>query len=222
MSEALDYTLSARMFAYALFNRIFAEEPTESLLEMLICEQTWESMSFMEEEDFFPHLREQADWLRDIGAESALADLIKDFTRLFLGPGKLPAPPWESVYLSGQDILYQVSTLRVRNAYREQGYMSVGYPRVADDHIAIETDFMRRLAERSIVSLAEGDRSTCLELLSSQKRFLNTHMLVWVSLFAERIRLQVKTCTFYPCIAESLSSYIVFDDRLLDEISVIV
>ena len=39
-----------------------------------------------------------------VGADPA--DLDRDYHRLFVGPGKLAAPPWGSVYLDSESVLF--------------------------------------------------------------------------------------------------------------------
>ena len=53
---------------------------------------------------------------------AALLDAARDeYTRLFVGPGALPAPTWESPDLTKEPTLFQENTLAVRAAYRAHG-----------------------------------------------------------------------------------------------------
>ncbi|MEI3231097.1 MAG: molecular chaperone TorD family protein, partial [Gordonibacter pamelaeae] len=55
------------------------------------------------------------DALAEVAAANGLGQLRSVYTKLFIGPAKLPAPPWESVYATGgRPLLFQESTLAVR------------------------------------------------------------------------------------------------------------
>ena len=66
--------------------------------------------------------------------------LKSDFSRLFIGPFKLLAPPYGSIYLDGNSCLMGASTMEVRQLYRNEGLNPV--IKEAPDHIAIELEFM--------------------------------------------------------------------------------
>jgi TorA maturation chaperone TorD len=73
-------------------------------------------------------------------AEAVLARLKSEYTALMIGPAKLPAPPWESAYLTRERIIFQESTLKVRRAYQKYQFLPANYPYEADDHLALELD----------------------------------------------------------------------------------
>lgn len=126
-----------------------------------------------------------------------------EFTRLFEGPGKLPAPPWESVYRSEGELLFQESTLAVRQAYREAGFKAAAYPREADDQVATELSFMAALIDEAATALDAGDLSRAHAFLTAQKKFLAQHLNEWLPTFAERLNTQAPEGTgpFYPLAA---------------------
>ncbi|MBK8031836.1 MAG: molecular chaperone TorD family protein [Chloroflexi bacterium] len=45
----------------------------------------------------------------------------RDFARLFIGPGHLPTPPWESVYRNEERLIFDKQTLQVRLLFRQFG-----------------------------------------------------------------------------------------------------
>lgn len=129
--------------------------------------------------------------------------LCGEFTKLFEGPGKLPAPPWESVYRSEGELLFQESTLAVRQAYREAGFKAAAYPREADDQVATELSFMAALIDEATTTLDAGDPSRAHAFLTAQKKFLAQHLNEWLPAFAERLNTQAPggTSPFYPLAA---------------------
>ena len=154
--DAIAAALANRSFVYTYLWRAFAAEPDEAFLSAVADDATLEECKLLAGEDS-----------RAVQVQEALAafvsnvpdapDALKgEYTKLFEGPGKLPAPPWESVYVCGEDLLFQPSTLEVREAYRSAGYQATGYPHEADDHLATELDFMGALSKRTQAAYEEG------------------------------------------------------------------
>ena len=89
--------------------------------------------------------------------DEATVDAIRsEYTRLFLGPDKLIAPPWESCYTSKERALFQESTLHVRSWYQQYSYVPAGYPTHPDDHISLMMHFLALTTERAKVCFDEN------------------------------------------------------------------
>ena len=110
---------------------------------------------------------------------SRLKELEWDFNRLFIGPGEMLAPPWESVHLSKTKLTFQDSTLKVRQLYREFGWQAPSIHREPDDHLALELAFLAQVSELA----ASGDERTGLtdivRCLEAQRTILKDHLLRW-------------------------------------------
>ncbi len=100
-----------------------------------------------------------------------------EFNRLFVGPAKLAAPPYETVYVSDKRTLMQHSTLSVRKRYRAVGFEPEALNVQPDDHLAFELGFMVRLLER-------GDE----ESLSALADFLENHLGRWHKAHTNEVR----------------------------------
>lgn len=186
--------LSNRRYLYALVSRVFSREPDDCLFLEIANAHAEEECTLLDDDS-----QEGACiWGRVLESvkEVDLLRLNREYTKLFIGPGSLPAPPWESVYVTGEPLLFQESTLAVRDAYRRSGFVSAGYPREADDHVAIELDFMATLASKTCDTVA-GDRG----VLEAQLAFLEEHLLAWVDSFAERLGACGTVSGFYPSFA---------------------
>lgn len=194
MNDSLELMLSNRRFLYAFVCRAFAAEPDETLCSIAMDERTGDECALLDGEDGAG--RQVWRMIADEAAADEDGRLRSEYTRLFLGPEKLPAPPWESVYVTGEPLLFQESTLAVRDAYRRSGFVSAGYPREADDHVAIELDLMATLASKTCDTVA-GDRG----VLEAQLAFLEEHLLAWVDSFAERLGACGTVSGFYPSFA---------------------
>jgi TorA maturation chaperone TorD/Pyruvate/2-oxoacid:ferredoxin oxidoreductase delta subunit len=108
--------------------------------------------------------------------------LEKEFTRLFLGPGRPVAHPFESVYREGR-VMGQ-TTLDVRRWLAEEGLAPAS--RTLPDHVGIELTFMAHLAARE-AGAWEGDEGEAWRYLGLQGRFLQEHLATWLPQFCHRV-----------------------------------
>lgn len=186
MDEAIEALLAARNFLYSYLSRAFAAEPDEAFLEIVKSDYTYDMWTLLDGRGGEAEKLQRA---LAVLAEKpfALAELRSEYTRLFVGPDQLPAPPWESIYVSGEALLFQKSTLAVRDAYRASGFRAAGYPREADDHIATELNFMAVLAERAYRAYGSCEHGALLDSLDAHERFLGHHTALWLGAFAERL-----------------------------------
>lgn len=76
---------------------------------------------------------------------------------MFIGIGTRVAP-WESVYVSPDRLVFQASTLAVRDAYGAAGFVAKNKGAEPDDHIATECDFMAKLAAQAAEAFAMPGR----------------------------------------------------------------
>lgn len=218
--DAIAAALANRSFVYTYLWRAFAADPDEALLATVATDQATEECVILAGEGSCA-VQEQRALASAASAPDALEALKSDYTRLFIGPGKLPAPPWESVYVSGEDLLFQPSTLEVRDAYRKAGYQATGYPHEADDHLATELGFMEALAKDSQAAYDANDSEKLRLLLSQQTMFLAQHLNVWLPQFVERLlnTESPKFGEFYPRFAVLARELCAADAVALVEIS---
>lgn len=217
---AIAAALANRSFVYTYLWRAFAADPDEALLTAVASDQALEECAILAGEESRA-AQEQRALASTASASDALEVLKSDYTRLFIGPGKLPAPPWESVYVTGEDLLFQPSTLEVRDAYRKAGYQATGYPHEADDHLATELGFMEALAKDSQAAYEAGDSEKLQLLLSQQTMFLAQHLNAWLPKFVERLLITEapKFGEFYPRFAALARELCAADSAALVEIA---
>ena len=108
--------------------------------------------------------------------------LAEDFTRLFFGPGTALAPPYESMYVGKEKILFDTSTLEVRDFYRKLGFGIKALNQMPDDHIGLELAFLSRLC-----GLSGTARRDDQNMAHSIACFLNDHTLRWGDRFADLV-----------------------------------
>ena len=216
--DAAGTVLANRCFLYRYLWRAFAAEPDDAQFHpTALYEERSNRRSLITEA-----MRGEGARLQDAIAEAVASGpdgLCSAYTKLFIGPAKLPAPPWESVYATGEPLLFQESTLAVRDAYRRAGYAAAGSPHEADDHLAVELDFMATLAADASAAFEAGDEERCADLLAVQRDFLREHLLTWVGAFAERLAGSAGDGAFYPRFAELAALVCARDADVLEELA---
>ena len=218
--EAVELLLSNRLFLYSLMHKLFGREPDEELLNILTDEHTGEAFGLLseEEKDIMDRTAVFLGEIREEKQNPAFLEEAKDeYTRLFIGPMSLVAPPWESVYGQKDAMLFQESTLEVRNTYRQYGLIPEGYPHVADDSLALELHFMALLAQRGLDAFYAGKNDDLIADLTGSSDFLKKHLLVWVPKFLERMK-GAKTNILYPQMCLVLDEFLRKDAETVKEI----
>lgn len=220
-NESVAVLLSGRLGVYRILQNALGNEPNVEMLASFADQSTREVLSLF--------VTKEGEYGRAVGNlfEAAASEKVSsidfvnqlrdDFTRLFVGPGNVEVEPWESVYLSKDRVLFQPSTLEVRRSYVEQGLLPQNYPKVADDHIALELDFMASLADKALRAHLANDEEERDRRLIAAKAFLEQHLLVWVPAFAEKLR-QVPHGQFYCLIGDLLQAYLHEDLEAIEEI----
>ena len=218
--EAVELLLSNRLFLYSLMHKLFGREPDEELLNILTDEHTGEAFGLLseEEKDIMDRTAVFLGEIREEKQNPAFLEEAKDeYTRLFIGPMSLVAPPWESVYGQKDAMLFQESTLEVRNTYRQYGLIPEGYPHVADDSLALELHFMALLAQRGLDAFYAGKNDDLTADLTGSSDFLEKHLLVWVPKFLERMK-GAKTNILYPQMCLVLDEFLRKDAETVKEV----
>lgn len=133
-------------------------------------------------------------------------ELLKvDYSRLFVGPFKLLAPPYGSVYLEGERKIMGNSSLDVRDRYTEEGLNNI--LREAPDHIAIELEFMYFLICKKLQAAKESDFDAADIYLKKQIAFLKMHLGAWIPEFSRGMKTNAQY-EFYKNLAEITSSFV--------------
>ena len=216
-NEACELLLVSRNYLYQLLYKAFAREPDKAFLELLTSETTrgcFELLGVGIPEELSAGLTR----LRGKADDAAFTERLREeYTRLFVGPLEMDAPPWESVYVGEEGMLFQESTLQVRACYHRFGLLPEEYPRVADDSLALELGFMAELARRAADAFGAGDAETLDAALRGARDFLKEHLLVWVPLLAERAG-KTGTAPLYPQLLRILDSFLKQDRETLNDI----
>lgn len=134
-------------------------------------------------------------------ADTDPTELLVDYTRLFLGPVKALAQPYASVWLSGENLVMQASTVSVKELYEEGGFEIDEAFQDLPDHVAVELEFLYLMNYRELESRSAGDPARAEKYAALKRRFLDQHLGVWLGSFLEALHREAQT-GFYELLAE--------------------
>ncbi|WP_312947253.1 Tat proofreading chaperone DmsD [Superficieibacter sp.] len=104
-------------------------------------------------------------------AQESDETLPQAFQRLFVGPWALPAPPWGSVWLDRESVLFGDSTLALRQWMRENGIAFDATQNEPEDHVGTLLLLVAWLSENG--QSAQRDQLLAWHLLPWAGRFLS-------------------------------------------------
>ncbi|HEY3367045.1 MAG TPA: molecular chaperone TorD family protein [Symbiobacteriaceae bacterium] len=139
-----------------------------------------------------------------------------EYSRLIVGPGLPPAPPFGSYYRDAGHTLFGPETQAVARAYRQAGF-EPGDPGTPADHIVLELDFMAALADSFLVTVTDHREAEAVAVLDTQRGFLQNHLLPLGERFSESLA-HATSQPFFTGVASLLYNYLTLDLALLGEI----
>ncbi|MGC8593411.1 MAG: TorD/DmsD family molecular chaperone [Nitrososphaeria archaeon] len=186
----------SRAIAYLMFSKLFykPEKSTESMIGQFL------KIAEIEKGTKIP-------------GTFLIDELEIEYNRLFVGPGHVLCPPYESVYRKDRPPLERglvmgPSAVDVQRRYLEAGLqMSKDYKDLPD-HIAVELEFMHYLCLKEAEERNE-------KWIKMQMDFLRMHIKPWYREFVRCIKKHTKS-EFYLTLAEELEKF------LEEEINVLV
>lgn len=128
-----------------------------------------------------------------VSSDLVLESLKIDFTRLFVGPFKVLAPPYGSIYLEDGKIMGE-STIDVRDWYEKEGLDVVIND--APDHITMELEFMYFLVTKQTQATNAGNLQDIQLYQQKQASFLYSHLSRWIPQFVKNVQENAQA-TFY-------------------------
>jgi TorA maturation chaperone TorD len=183
--------LTAEHLVFSLLGRAFFEFPDKSWIESLAVEAVFDEIPFAGQQiDMKAGANLLQAWSNENQSgltNTAFNAIVADYTRLFIGPGEVLAPPWESVYFNDKRLTFQEQTLQVRAWFRRYNLESVKLKNEPDDHVGLEFAFLAHMAMLGISALEQKNEKTFNQVLEGQGKFLSEHPLKWVSPWSDLI-----------------------------------
>jgi TorA maturation chaperone TorD len=207
MEIEMDVTAENRSYSYGFLSIVYLQEPTREFIKSL---RESNFLDVLNKSDF----RFDKTINNDV-SDKHLNDLVLEYTRLFIGPGK-HISPYESVYRDNEDALWSETTVEVKDFIESLGleysYNWSGLP----DHIGVELEFMQRLTCHEKEAWTQEDKETAIRCLEFEKKFIDEHLSQWVPTFCDKVKEETRVA-FYGEIADLTKQFIDFDSKLIDK-----
>jgi putative dimethyl sulfoxide reductase chaperone len=142
-----------------------------------------------------PNFIKAASQLRQSCDDSTLCgrSLREDFIRLFSRPEMKLAPAIESLYHNSLNDLTGKQAESASEFYNSYGWVSKFRGKIQDDHLGVELLFLTRLIDKFL----DLDDKVCrVEMKNEIIRFIDNHILSWVSEWNQNIQANSNTLTF--------------------------
>ena len=147
-------------------------------------------------------------------------DLAVDFTSAFVGAqaweGRY-AVPYESVFRSKSGLLMQEPRNEVYRTYKQAAIKLKEGVNLPEDHLSFEFEFLAITCDRTVEALDDGDSARAIELLESQKTFIEDHILSWFDDFTE-LATKILTTRFYRGLLKITKGYLRVDRAAILEL----
>ena len=207
--------MNARARSYGMLARLFREEvdlPTlRELQQMRFPQATGNAAADEGYHQLYDYLKRAWD--------DSVTELAIDYVSTFIGHGVngySAAYPYESVYTSERRLLMQEARAEVLATLRENELMR-GSWNEAEDHIALELEYLQILSDRTAEALCKGDTDTATSWVRAQYNFLDVHLDSWAPLLTAEVKKFAKT-DFYRGLAFLTEGFLETDREVLEEL----
>ncbi|MFR3091091.1 MAG: molecular chaperone [Eggerthella lenta] len=119
------------------------------------------------------------------------------------------------MYTSERRLMMQEARAEVLQTLRENGLKRGAGTRAGT--VALEFEFMQRMSLRAAEALAAGDEDEAVGQLRTQRTFLHDHLLNWLPLLTNDMRLFSRTL-FYQGLAQLAMGFAEEDASILAEL----
>lgn len=197
--------LRAEAAVLRLLGSLFAGEPNTEQLRVLAEMRVFAEMPIEGDRASIEAARSRAD--RALCADLDQEALSSEYLRLFVGLPAPLAPWWESGYFNDRGLAFQEQMMAVRAAYARYGLQSRAKNREPDDSLALELEFVARLASLAADAAEAGDEGRACVVLGDQKVFLSEHLSCWVRPWAHLVRRHGRE-GLYPALADLTACFV--------------
>jgi TorA maturation chaperone TorD len=212
--------LEIREFIYSLLGSAFLNLPNVTHVEPILKQQLFEEFPLeIDTQDFKQGLKLLRSWAKEnenSKLDEVLTPIRQDYTKLFIGPANLWAPPWESVYLTEEKLTFGEPTLSVREFYLRHGLQYERKNSEPDDHFGLEMEFMARLIAKQQQELANDQQEKAHLIEKEQILFLKEHILKWANNFTGDIIRNAST-PYFRGLALLSRAYLTWDIAYLEQ-----
>ncbi|MDR7155724.1 TorA maturation chaperone TorD [Sphingobium xenophagum] len=186
-----------QMLVSAFLAKALYQEPDVAWLHAIAEEKLFDALPPYAEnrdvEDALALLRSGSASLLGEHRDGAVEAICRDYMHLFVGPGRLLAAPWGSVYSNKDRAVFQTETVGVKNWYKRFSLgLATEYNEPAD-HVGLEFSFLSHLSKLTIAASKQFDGEEVKRLIAAQRGFLTQHMLRWIPSWADAVEAHAQT-----------------------------
>ncbi len=217
MADLLLKHLDYRITQYHYLISLYALEPSvEQLYDLVSYAKKHKAIDEYHESEqaYLKYLQSLNKW----AIKRNLDDIHTEYAHLFIGPKKLIAPPFESVYSSKKKLMHQDATKAVAAYYRNANIRIEARDNLPADFIAYELEFMYILAHRLKASYVAKDLALFNKLLAFQLSFIKLHLANWIPNFTSDISNNT-TSELYRVSSTYLNYFIQTDLEMLESLT---
>jgi TorA maturation chaperone TorD len=189
--------LTAYMLVFGFLHKVFYEPPAQAFVAAMVNDALFADWPIETSDKNTQTGLALLQTFTTNWQDDQLAELKRDFARLFVGPDRLLAPPWESVYLSREHLLFEAQTMAVRSFYGRFNLRAPHLNNEPDDHIGLEFAFLAHLCRLGLMAVSQNDTDALAEALQAQRDFLDEHLLRWAPQFCQKVITQAETPFFH-------------------------
>lgn len=135
-----------------------------------------------------------------------LTDLTVEYCKLFYGPAKMLAAPYESIYLGGGVLMGESARLVSRRYQEARVQVWEGFKNMPD-HVAAELEFLYYTEMRAARAAAFGRQRAARVWERRHREFLRDHLSRWVRRFADRVG-EARLSPFYGAASRLLAGWV--------------
>lgn len=209
--------LELRIFAYDILKNVFIAEPSKKIVSQFK-NGIINYFPFKYEDNQLKEGIELVNkYFENFDMDENFNSLHWDYTKMFIGPYKLPVHIWESAYTTKEGLIFQEETLQIRKLYLKHNLISKQYNKEADDHLGLELDYMNYLSQLAFDLMEKKEIKKVEEVLLDQNYFLKNHLLNWTPKFSKKVIKHAET-DFYKGMVKILNGFLLIDRFCLEEI----
>lgn len=179
--------LVAHQLAYSFLSKAYYELPEAEFINLLAEQRLFDEWLLGSDDESTKVGLELLKSFCEQWDDTQLVALNTDYTRLFIGPGAMFAPPWESVYRSAEHLIFDKQTLQVRQRYQAYGMPIPKLHVEPEDHFGLELRFVAYLCNLGINALEQNRGDQLLQIEAEVQSFLRDHVLQWSEALLSRV-----------------------------------
>lgn len=199
----------ARANCFNIFTALFCQPQQEIIKSNKIYDSLLSSIEIIS-----PKCVDNVLDLKKLKSKIKTEKLLVEYTRLFIGPFGMIAPPYSSMYFGQKNNLMSDETLWVINFYNEMGLDFDSNIKDAPDHIAIELEFIYYLICKEIIELENNKNKIAKHFWLNQASFYNNHFKKWALEFSKKIE-EGTTYEFYKVLGTCFRNFLT-DDKITE------